>query len=111
MLETESTDIPDLELFGPFLLLIPFDDSDEAVTALIKTRYGFLLSFFGSPADKMRELFIHHFGMVHDNPDFTFTPLRLPFGGKYESGWILERKGNHWNERDGAFIYSKELAT
>jgi acyl-CoA reductase-like NAD-dependent aldehyde dehydrogenase len=110
VLETENTDIPDLELFGPFLLLIPFDDSDEAVTALIKTRYGFLLSFFGSPADKMRELFIHHFGMVHDNPDFTFTPLRLPFGGKKASGWILERKGKDWIERDGAFIYSKELA-
>jgi hypothetical protein len=47
--------------------------------------------------------------MVHDNPDFTFTPLRLPFGGKNESGWILERKGDQYIERDGAFLYSKEL--
>jgi hypothetical protein len=47
--------------------------------------------------------------MVHDNPDFTFTPLRLPFGGKKESGWILERQGHDWIERDGAFLYSKEL--
>jgi hypothetical protein len=47
--------------------------------------------------------------MVHDNPDFTFTPLRLPFGGKKESGWILERQGDDWIERDGAFLYSKEL--
>lgn len=111
VLETENTDIPDLELFGPFLLLIPFDDPDEAAMELVKTRYGFLLSFFGSPAEKIKALFYSHFGMVYDNPDFTFTPLRLPFGGKKASGWILERKGNDWIERDGAFIYSKELAT
>ncbi|MGD9244804.1 MAG: aldehyde dehydrogenase family protein [Desulfobacterales bacterium] len=111
VLETENTDIPDLELFGPFLLLIPFEDPDEAAMELIKTRYGFLLSFFGTPAEKIKTIFYSHFGMVHDNPDFTFTPLRLPFGGKKASGWILERKGNDWIERDGAFIYSKELAT
>jgi acyl-CoA reductase-like NAD-dependent aldehyde dehydrogenase len=111
VLETETTDIPDLELFGPFLLLKPFDDPDEAAMELVQTRYGFLLSFFGSPGEKIKALFYSHFGMVHDNPDFTFTPLRLPFGGKKASGWILERKGNHWIERDGAFIYSKELAT
>jgi len=111
VLETENTGIPDLELFGPFLLLIPFDDPNEAAMELIKTRYGFLLSFFGSPAEKIKAIFYSHFGMVHDNPDFTFTPLRLPFGGKKASGWILERKGNDWIERDGAFIYSKELAT
>lgn len=111
VLETENSDIPDLELFGPFLLLKPFDDPHEATLELVKTRYGFLLSFFGSPAEKIKALFYSHFGMVHDNPDFTFTPLRLPFGGKKASGWILERKGNNWIERDGAFIYSKELST
>jgi hypothetical protein len=47
--------------------------------------------------------------MVYDNPDFLFTPLRLPFGGKKDSGWILERKGDRWIERDGAFQYTKEL--
>ena len=109
LLETENIDIPDLELFGPLLLLIPFDDSHKAVSELIQTRYGFLLSFFGSPSEKIKALFCDHFGMVHDNPDFTFTPLRLPFGGKKASGWILERHGNQWIARDGAFLYSKEL--
>lgn len=109
VLETENRSIPDLELFGPFLLLKPFDDPDEAVSELIQTRYGFLLSFFGSPSESIRTRFHENFGMVHDNPDFTFTPLRLPFGGKNESGWILERKGDQYIERDGAFLYSKEL--
>jgi acyl-CoA reductase-like NAD-dependent aldehyde dehydrogenase len=102
--------IPDLELFGAFLLLKPFDDPEEAVQEIIRTRYGFLLAFFGSPPEGGPELFHEHFGMVHDNPDFFFTPLRLPFGGKKESGWILERQGHQWNTRDGAFIYSNELA-
>jgi acyl-CoA reductase-like NAD-dependent aldehyde dehydrogenase len=101
--------IPDLELFGPFLLLKPFDDPYQALEELTSTRYGFLLAFFGSPPQGGHELFLEHFGMVHDNPDFFFTPLRLPFGGKKESGWILERRGTQWIARDGAFVYSKEL--
>jgi len=112
ILEAESTHIPpDLELFGPFLLLKPFDDPIEAASELIQTRYGFLLAFFGSPPEQVKARFYSHFGMVHDNPDFTFTPLRLPFGGKNESGWILERKGDDYIERDGAFLYSKELVS
>ena len=111
VLETENTLIPDLELFGPFLVLKPFDDPDEAASELVQTRYGFLLAFFGSSPESIKTLFHANFGMVHDNPDFTFTPLRLPFGGKNESGWILERKGNEYIERDGAFLYSRELVS
>jgi acyl-CoA reductase-like NAD-dependent aldehyde dehydrogenase len=111
ILETQNTRIPDLELFGPFLVLKPFDDPDEATSELVQTRYGFLLAFFGSPSEPIKTLFHANFGMVHDNPDFTFMPLRLPFGGKSESGWILERKGEEYIERDGAFLYSKELVS
>ncbi len=109
VLETETEKIPDLELFGPFLVLKPFADSEQAVQELIDTRYGFLLNYFGSPSDRAKTLFFSHFGMVHDNPDFTFTPLRLAFGGKKDSGWILERQGKQWIERDGAFLFTKEL--
>jgi acyl-CoA reductase-like NAD-dependent aldehyde dehydrogenase len=111
VLETNNTYIPDLELFGPFLVLKPFDDTYDAVSELVETRYGFLLAFFGSPTEPIKGLFHSTFGMVHDNPDFTFTPLRLPFGGKNGSGWILERKGDGYIERDGAFLYSKELVS
>ena len=109
VLETESGQIPDMELFGPFLLLKPFDDPHEAVAELTRTRYGFLVSFFGTPVNSLGKRLYDHFGMVHDNPDFTFTPLRLPFGGKNASGWILERRDNEWIERDGAFLYTREL--
>ncbi|MBW2073072.1 MAG: aldehyde dehydrogenase family protein [Deltaproteobacteria bacterium] len=121
VLEMDNGEIPDLELFGPLLVLKPFDDPEAAVQELIQTRYGFLLAFFGTPPEHGRRLFHQHFGMVHDNPQFFFTPLRLPFGGKKASGWILERRGEEWLERerrgeewlerDGAFIYSKELVS
>jgi acyl-CoA reductase-like NAD-dependent aldehyde dehydrogenase len=109
VLEMEGGEIPDLELFGPFLLLKPFDDHEPIVQELTQTKYGFLLAFYGSPSGETKRAFYEHFGMVHDNPDFHFTPLRLPFGGKKDSGWILERQGDGWIERDGAFLYSKEL--
>ncbi len=111
ILEAKNIQIPDLELFGPFLVLKTFDVPDDAASELVQTRYGFLLAFFGSPPEPIKALFYANFGMVHDNPDFTFTPLRLPFGGKNKSGWILERKGDEYIERDGAFLYSKELVS
>jgi acyl-CoA reductase-like NAD-dependent aldehyde dehydrogenase len=109
ILEMNKGKIPDLELFGPFLVLSPFQGEEGLVQELIQTKYGFLLAFFGSPTEHTRETFQAHFGMVYDNPDFLFTPLRFPFGGKKDSGWILERQGDRWIERDGAFQYTKEL--
>jgi acyl-CoA reductase-like NAD-dependent aldehyde dehydrogenase len=109
VLETEAG-IPDLELFGPVLVLKPFRHAGDPVQELTRTRYGFLLAYFGSPPADALPLLREHFGMVLDNPDFLFMPLRVPFGGRKASGWILERHGDTWVERDGAFVYSKELA-
>ncbi len=105
----EMQDIPDLELFGPFLALKSFDNPEQAVQEITETRYGFYLAYFGTPPEGASTLFDSNFGMVDANPDFFFRPLRLPFGGKKESGWILERTRDRWVNRDGAFVYSKEL--
>ncbi|MGO8942540.1 MAG: aldehyde dehydrogenase family protein [Syntrophobacteraceae bacterium] len=101
--------IPDLELFGPFLVLKPFDDPETAVHELIATRYGFLISFFGSATRDYLRLFRENYGMVYDNPDYLLSPLRAAFGGKKESGWIMERIDGRWTTRDGDFYYSREL--
>ncbi len=105
----ETNNYPDLELFGPFLILHRCDDENQLVEAALNTRYGFMLAYFGNPPQEGIKRFHDHFGMVYDNPEFRFTPLRLPFGGKGKSGWILTRKNNHVERRDGAFIYSEEL--
>ncbi len=105
----ETVEPPDLELFGPFLALTPVADDQEAVPRVLRSRYPFLVSFFGSPPPGAKDALTKNFGMVYDNPDFLFTPLRLPFGGKGESGWILENRNGNLRKRDGAFIYSAEL--
>ncbi|MHB8067108.1 MAG: aldehyde dehydrogenase family protein [Desulfobaccales bacterium] len=105
----ETPKPPDVELFGPFLVLTPVADDAEAVTRVLRSRYPFQVTFFGTPPPGAKDAFTKTFGMVHDNPDFLFTPLRLPFGGKGESGWILENNKGALVKRDGAFIYSAEL--
>jgi len=107
LVETEEP--PDLELFGPFLALVKAESDAGAVAAVLASRYPFLVTWFGSPPPGAKEALTTTFGMVYDNPDFLFTPLRLPFGGKGASGWIMENRDGQMAKRDGAFIYSAEL--
>lgn len=105
----EGDSVPDLELFGPFLFLQKFSATENMLNSVLNTQFGFLLAFFGTPTEETETLFRNHFGMVHDNPAFRFTPLRLPFGGKKKSGWILSKESGEITERDGSFVYSVEL--
>lgn len=105
----ETPEPPDLELFGPFLALTRVDSDAAAVEKVLQSRYPFLVSWFGSPPPGARDALTKKFGMTYDNPDFLFTPLRLPFGGKGASGWIIENRDGNLIKRDGAFIYSAEL--
>lgn len=105
----ETAAPPDVELFGPFLALVPIESGTAAVNEVLQSRYPFLVSWFGSAPSGAREALTEKFGMVYDNPDFLFTPLRLPFGGKGPSGWIIENRDGQMTKRDGAFIYSAEL--
>ncbi len=105
----ETPEPPDLELFGPFLSLTPVDSDAAAVAQVLRSRYPFLVTWFGSPPPGAQEALVEKFGMTYDNVDFVYTPLRLPFGGKGESGWIIENRDGKLLKRDGAFIYSAEL--
>lgn len=105
----ETAAPPDLELFGPFLALTRVASDADALDRVLPSRYPFLVSWFGTPPAGGKEALTQAFGMVYDNPDFFFTPFRLPFGGKGESGWILQRENGQMIKRDGAFIYSQEL--
>ena len=100
---------PDTEMFGPFLALVKVESDEAAVAQVLPSRYPFLVAWFGSPPPGAQEALTEKFGMTYDNPKFIFTPLRLPFGGKGESGWIIENHRGRLTKRDGAFIYSAEL--
>jgi acyl-CoA reductase-like NAD-dependent aldehyde dehydrogenase len=105
----EVADVPDLEMFGPFLALIKVSDAADGIRRAVRTRYPFAASLFGTAPAAAVDLLQQTFGMVYLNPDFTFTPLRLPFGGKKDSGWILEKQDGKMRRREGAFIYIAEL--
>jgi betaine-aldehyde dehydrogenase len=105
----ETPEPPDLELFGPFLALVPVESDAAAVAQVLKSRYPFLVAWFGTPPPGAQGALTEKFGMTYADPDFIFTPLRLPFGGKGASGWIIENRHGKLIKRDGAFIYSAEL--
>ncbi len=105
----ETPEPPDTEMFGPFLALVKVTSDQAAVARVLPSRYPFLVGWFGSPPPGAKDALTKTFGMTYDNPDFIFTPLRLPFGGKGESGWIIENHNGRLTKRDGAFIYSAEL--
>jgi acyl-CoA reductase-like NAD-dependent aldehyde dehydrogenase len=105
----ETNEPPDTEMFGPFLALVPVEGDTVAVDQVLPSRYPFLVAWFGSPPPGAKDALTKKFGMTYDNPEFIFTPLRLPFGGKGDSGWIIENRDGKLIKRDGAFIYSAEL--
>lgn len=105
----ETFDPPDTEMFGPFLALAPVSSDEAAVAQVLPSRYPFLVAWFGNPPPGAVDALTQKFGMTYDNPEFIFTPLRLPFGGKGDSGWIIENRDGKLVKRDGAFIYSAEL--
>jgi acyl-CoA reductase-like NAD-dependent aldehyde dehydrogenase len=105
----ETAEPPDTEMFGPFLALAPAAGGEAMVAEVLKSRYPFLVAWFGTPPPGGKEALTDKFGMTYDNPEFLFTPLRLPFGGKGDSGWIIENRDGKLIKRDGAFIYSEEL--
>jgi acyl-CoA reductase-like NAD-dependent aldehyde dehydrogenase len=105
----ETLEPPDTEMFGPFLALVPVASDEAAVAQVLSSRYPFLVAWFGTPPPGAQAAMTEKFGMTYDNPEFVFTPLRLPFGGKGDSGWIIENRDGKLVKRDGAFIYSAEL--
>jgi succinate-semialdehyde dehydrogenase / glutarate-semialdehyde dehydrogenase len=105
----EVPEPPDVELFGPFLALVRVASDVEAVSRVQQSRYPFLVAWFGVPPPGGAEALAATFGMAYDNPDFLFTPLRLPFGGKGASGWVMEQSNGALSQRDGPLRYSAEL--
>jgi acyl-CoA reductase-like NAD-dependent aldehyde dehydrogenase len=105
----ETREPPDLELFGPFLALVPVESDAAAVAQVLLSRYPFLVAWFGTPPPGTQDALMEKFGMTYADPDFIFTPLRLPFGGKGDSGWIIENQAGKLIKRHGPFIYSAEL--
>ncbi|MGC8915136.1 MAG: aldehyde dehydrogenase family protein [Thermosulfidibacteraceae bacterium] len=101
--------IPDLEAFGPFLGVIKFDDIRDAINYALSTRFRHIIYLFGHiPREELLKI-REAYGMVYYNEYVRFLPVRMPYGGKMDAGWVIERTSNGFVKRDGPIIYSSEF--
>ncbi len=101
--------IPDLELFGPYLAVKPFDSREEALKEVCSTRYGHIVYVFGHVEPGEKRFLEENYGMVKYEMKSLFLPLRGPYGGKKDAGWVLEKREEGYIKRDGAIIYAEEM--
>lgn len=92
------------EVFGPVLVLIPFDDEDQAIAIANDTPYG-LAAYLqtGDPERAKRVSRRLRAGMVHING--AARPADAPFGGYKQSG--NGREGGRWGLED--FLETKSV--
>ncbi|MGB0680882.1 MAG: aldehyde dehydrogenase family protein, partial [Polyangiales bacterium] len=77
------------ELFGPDLVLYPYDVLDDAVAAANATDYGLVASVFTADAARFAALSARlRVGVVHHNRSTAGASGQLPFGG-------IRKSGNH----------------
>jgi aminomuconate-semialdehyde/2-hydroxymuconate-6-semialdehyde dehydrogenase len=79
------------EIFGPLVTIMPFDDTDAAVTAANATKYGLSASVWTRDLNRAHHVAGHlNVGTVWVNC-WLLRDLRVPFGGMKSSG--LGREG------------------
>ncbi len=101
--------VPDTEVFGPFVA-IKVAPSDEAmVMDAASTRFPLIAYAFGKPPLGGKGRLEATYGRVYWEPDFTYLKVREPFGGRRESGWVLERQKYCLKRRGGALNFVQEL--
>jgi aldehyde dehydrogenase (NAD+) len=81
----EDATVAQEEIFGPVLVVLPFDDDDDAVRVANNSRYGLSGAVFGSPARAGAVARRIRSGTVSVNGGIYYGP-DVPFGGYKESG-------------------------
>lgn len=84
--------IYDNELFGPAMVIEPFDDFDEALRVINRSRYGLQAGLFVRDIGKIRKAWdLLEVGGVIINDVPSFRVDHMPYGGVKDSG--LGREG------------------
>ena len=85
----------DEEIFGPVAVIEPYDDFEEALAAVNRSRYGLQAGLFTRDAGRImtayRELEVGAV-IVGDTPTWRLDPM--PYGGVKDSG--VGREGVRW---------------
>lgn len=91
------------ETFGPALAIRAVGSLDEAISLADDCAYGLAASVFGHVAEVAPLLRRTH-GMVFENElifDFFARHPLAPFGGRKQSGWVWQWRGDQFVRRDG----------
>ncbi len=87
------------EVFGPVILLAPFDDFDEAIASANDSRFGLQAGVFTDSLGRVRKAWRDlEVGGVIVNDYPTFRQDNMPYGGVKESG--LGREGLRYAMED-----------
>ncbi|MEX0916024.1 MAG: aldehyde dehydrogenase family protein, partial [Wenzhouxiangellaceae bacterium] len=91
--------IYDKELFGPAMVIEPFDDFDEALKVINQSRYGLQAGLFIRDIGKIRKAWdLLEVGGVIINDVPSFRVDHMPYGGVKDSG--LGREGIRYAMED-----------
>jgi acyl-CoA reductase-like NAD-dependent aldehyde dehydrogenase len=87
--------VHDEEIFGPVVMVEPYDDFEEALAMVNRSRYGLQAGLYTRDAGRImtayRELEVGAV-IVGDTPTWRLDPM--PYGGVKDSG--LGREGLRW---------------
>jgi len=100
--------IPDIEVFGPFLAIKAETSPSDILSEAMRTRYPLIAYAFGECTWAKKSL-ESLYGSVYWDPRFLYLNPRDPFGGRRDSGWVLEMRDSKIMRRDGPLIYPLEL--
>ncbi len=101
--------IPDIEVFGPFVAVKTFPSDNSMMMEAASTRYPLIAYAFGKPPLGGKGRLEATYGSVYWDPRFIYLKVREPFGGRRESGWVLEKQRYCLKRRGGALNFVKEL--
>lgn len=74
------------EIFGPVLVVIPYEDIDEAIAVANNTKYGLAAAVFSDDINEANRVSLAlEAGLVHINT-YDAETNQMPFGGVKESG-------------------------
>ena len=96
---TPDMKVCELEVFGPVVAVIRYDDYEDALRMANETRYGLQAAVYTSDIDKaLRAARVLDFGGVLVNEVPTFRADQQPYGGLRDSG--NTREGPAWSVRE-----------
>ena len=106
----EVAEPPDLELFGPFLALVPVQSDEEALSRVLRSRYPFLAAWFGTPPPGGKQQLAGHLRYDLRQPGLSFyPPATCPSAARARAAGSSKTADGILTKRDGAFLYSAEL--